>query len=183
MLNDDYRRVAVSTELAKENTSQVAPRAIVHALWYVNDGRWPTDTTMCGQAESLDVTHLPKERIVSCSACLAKLKKERQRRSAEGTMRHQERRREEIEAAVIEHASPDAELVDYMQRRAAELRERGYDGIANDLEIVAGRLAEHESIPHDSSVCQVGVDALTYIGPERRLRPRQINHTTEGDEL
>jgi hypothetical protein len=183
MLNDDYRRVAVSTDLAKENTSQAAPHAIVHALWYVNDGRWPTDTTMCGHVESLDVTHLPKHRIVSCPDCLKALKRERQRRSAEALSRQQERRSDEIEAAVRQARNPDADLVEYMQQRATELRDRGYDGIATDLEIVAGRLADHETIPHDTSVLQARDAALIYTGPERRLRPRHINHTTEGENL
>jgi hypothetical protein len=176
MLNDDYRRVAASTEFEKEDRSQVAPRATVHALWRHADGRWPTDKTMCGKVESLDVVHLSKTRIVSCSECLKALKRERQRRSAEATARQQDRRAEDFAD------NPDADLIERMQSRATSLRAEGYDGIATDLEIVAGRLADHALVPHDSSVLQAHVSVLMYSGTERRCRPRQITGSTD-DEL
>jgi hypothetical protein len=179
MLTDDYRRVAASTEFEKEDRSQVAPRAIVHALWRHADGRWPTDKTMCGKVESLDVVHLPKTRIVSCGECLKALKRERQRRSAEATARQQDHRSEEFE----HHAdNPDADLIERMQARATSLRAEGYEGIATDLEIVAGRLSDHATVPHDSSVLQARVSVLTYDGPDRRCRPRLVTGSTD-DEL
>jgi hypothetical protein len=136
---------------------------------------------MCGKVESLDVVHLPKTRIVSCGECLKALKKERQRRSAEATARRKER--VGLYEETDHHAdNPDADLIERMQARATSLRAEGYDGIATDLEIVAGRLADHALVPHDSSVLQAHVSVLMYSGPERRCRPRQITGSTD-DEL
>lgn len=186
MLTNDYRRVVKRSEYDAEPNCQAAPNSRVHALWTGkgNEGReWPTDTTMCGQVESLDVINVGKTRVVTCGDCLKALKRERQARSAAGLIRSQERRSEAYAEAERQAGNPDADLIERMQQRAVELRDQGFEGIAADLEIVAGRLAEHALVPDDTSVRQACDPALIYHGPERRLRPRQINHTTEGDEL
>lgn len=185
MLTDDYRRVVKNSEYQAEPNCQAAPQSRVHALWIGKTGeglQWPTDTTMCGQVESLDVMNVGKTRVVTCGDCLKALKRERQARSAAGLLRQQERRHTAIQEAADLVDNPDADLIEMMQARAQALREEGYEGIATDLEIVAGRLSEHTMIPHDSSVLQARTSALIYDGPERRCRPRHIIGTTE-DEL
>jgi hypothetical protein len=185
MLTDDYRRVVKSSEYHAEPNCQAAPNSRVHALWAgkTKEGlEWPTDTTMCGEVESLDVINVGKQRVVTCGGCLKALKRERQARSAAGLVRSQERRHAEIEEAANLVNNPDADLIERMQARAASLREEGYEGIATDLEIVAGRLSEHVLVPHDSSVLQARTSALIYDGPERRCRPRLVTPTTD-DEL
>jgi hypothetical protein len=205
MLNDDYRRVAIRDALAQENTSQAAPHALVHALWCGEAGRWPDDKTMCGQVDSLDVTNVGKYRIVSCADCLKALKRERQRRSAEGTIRHQERMREQraevqqaMQDAGYEAAGPDMvyvpnEEIDRivmktLSMRSAALREQGFDDLADDIDIFVGRFSRHyDELPaDDTSMPKDQHDALTQNRPERRLRPRLIHPTPptpEGDEL
>lgn len=183
MLTDDYRRVVKNSEYQAEPNCQAAPNSRVHALWIGRAPKegleWPTDTTMCGQVESLDVINVGKSRVVSCGECLKALKRERQARSTAGVIRSQERRNEEAERHA---ANPDADLIERMQARAASLRDEGYEGIATDLEIVAGRLSDHVLIPHDSSVLQARQSVLMYAGPERRTRPRLITGSTD-DEL
>lgn len=203
MLTDDYRRVVCSLALKRQDSIQGAPQAIVHALWYVNNGRWPTDVTMCGQVESLDVTYLPQNRIVNCADCLKALKKERQFRSREGTSRYQERMREQrdqVETATAGYEGApelgadmvwvpteeiDRLLVNTMRMRAVSLRQEGNDDLAADMEITANRLEEHAQIPDDTSVPEAPPAALSensYTGQERRHRPRMIE-PTPGDEL
>ena len=165
MLTDDYRRVVKNSEYQAEPNCQAAPNSRVHALWLGKVPRegleWPTDTTMCGQVESLDVINVGKSRVVTCGDCLKALKRERQSRSAAGLIRSQERRNEEAER----HAeNPDADLIERMQARAAALRDDGYEGIATDLEIVAGRLSDHALVPHDSSVLQARTSVLRHSG-------------------
>lgn len=180
MLTDDYRRVATA------EGAKMGDRAIIHALWRRAENpvgiNWPTDTTMCGSVDSLDAHNMGKHAFVNCMKCLNALKRERQARSAKAMTSRIERRRAEIEKAERQADHPDADLIERMQARAVTLRDEGYDGIAADLEIVAGRLAEHAQIPHDSSVQQPRDPALTYNGPERRLRPRQINATSPDED-
>jgi hypothetical protein len=186
MLTDDYRRVVKTSEYNAEPNCQAAPNSRVHALWIGREPRegleWRTDVTMCGQVESLDVINVGKSRVVTCGDCLKALKRERQSRSAAGLVRAQERRNEKYVEADRHAANPDADLIERMQARATSLRAEGYEGIATDLEIVAGRLADHATVPHDSSVLQARTSVLMYDGPERRCRPRHITGTTE-DEL
>lgn len=185
MLTDDYRRVVKTSEYRAEPNCQAAPNSRVHALWTGKTGeglQWATDTTMCGQVESLDVMNVGKTRVVTCGDCLKALKRERQARSAAGLIRSQERRHAAIQEAADLVDNPDADLIEMMQARATALREEGYEGIATDLEIVAGRLSEHTMIPHDSSVLQARNAVLMYDGPERRCRPRMVTPSTD-DEL
>jgi hypothetical protein len=185
MLTDDYRRVVKNSEYQAEPNCQAAPNSRVHALWTgrTKEGLvWPTDTTMCGQVESLDVINVGKSRVVTCGECLKALKRERQARSAAGLIRTQERRSAAIEDAERHADNPDADLIERMQARATSLRAEGYEGIATDLEIVAGRLSDHALVPHDSSVLQARTSVLMYSGPERRCRPRHITGSTD-DEL
>lgn len=58
---------------------------MVHALWEKED------KTMCGTHDVLEVESSPAK-VVSCNGCNAMLKKERQRRSAEGMQRGADRR-------------------------------------------------------------------------------------------
>jgi hypothetical protein len=69
------------------------PRISVHALF---NG---ADETLCGMVDALDVEY-PRNvnYVVTCGACNKLLKKERQRRSREGTARYQQRRAEERDA-------------------------------------------------------------------------------------
>lgn len=99
----------------------------------------------------------------------------------------------------------DAELIIAMQMRAQLLRNGGHEQVAADLEIAAGRLAEHAHVPDNTSVpqaddaalsadssCPICADTGRTFGnrctcpvgqkqiAERRLRPRAINPTTPG---
>jgi hypothetical protein len=106
----------------------------------------------------------------------------------------------------------DRLLVSTLSIRAEVLRRTrvGFESLAADMEILAGRIAEHAQIPDNTSVPKSGDDALSADSScpicadtgrafgnrctcpagqaiERRLRPRAINpttdNTTEGDEL
>jgi hypothetical protein len=220
MLNDDYKRVATIAEAAQENTSQAAPQAIVHAQW-LNPVQYQT---MCG-IDTLNLATMSKSRIVNCAACNAALKKERQRRSREGTANYQARmsaQREGIEATMTGYEPAGADmvyvpteeidriLISTLGMRAAALRQEGFESLAADLEITAGRLAEHGQIPDDTSVpksqdatlsanseCPICADTGRAFGNrctcpagqalERRMRPRAIiptiDNTIIGDEL
>lgn len=195
MMNDDYRRVLCT----KEDRGADGNRP-VHALWFVEGGPWPTDKTMCGKFDDLDVTHLAKNRIVNCAECLAALKKERQRRSREGTARHHDRMREQrdqVEQATAGYErapelGPDMAwvpteeidriLVSTMQMRAVSLRQEGNEDLAADLEIAAGRLAQHAQI-EDADPMPAPVNQVRYIGTERRHRPRMVEPTIPDEEL
>lgn len=116
MLNDDYKRVASSAEAAHENSSQAAKSATVHGQW-LNPAYGNTGASMCG-IDTLDLSTLMKHRVVSCAACLAALRKERQRRSREGTANYQARRNSaEIERDALERGQQVL-----MERDAACLR-------------------------------------------------------------
>lgn len=198
MMTDDYKRVTTIAEAAHEHSSQAAQSAIVHAQW-INPIQYQT---MCGM-DTLNLATLSKNRVVSCAACNAALKKERQRRSRDGTARYQERlqaQRDQVEDATagyekapefgpdmvwVPSAEIDRLLVDTLRMRAVSLRIDGFPTLALELETVAQRLAEHEQIPDDTSVQQAPTDALSddkYDGPERRMRPRLID-PTPGEEL
>lgn len=159
----------------------------VHALWKAG----APDVTMCGQVESLDVRHV-QNRSVNCVACQGALKKVRQQRSREGTARHQQRMREqagmreEVEQATAEYPSagndivyvPNEEidrlLIGTLTVRAATLRANGFEALAADLEITAGRLEEHTKRNENDGPAAI-LNEVRYIGPERRMRPRHIN--------
>jgi hypothetical protein len=98
------------------------------------------DATICGKVEALDVTYVkpaaPGHRYaVTCDDCLKALKRERQRRSREGTARAAERR-----AQQVEEAPPLTE------------REAAYKKQRDDL------LAFMQSAPVSSGVCCCGSD-------------------------
>jgi len=60
----NYIKMALRAELAQENTSQVAQRAIVHAY----DGSNP-NATMCGQHYVFQTEEVDQKRVVSCAQC------------------------------------------------------------------------------------------------------------------
>lgn len=224
MLNDDYKRVATIADAAAEHSSQAAPSATVHAQW-LKPAQGKAGQTLCG-IDSLNFATMSRHRIVSCAACQAELKKERQRRSREGTANYQARmsaQREQVESATAgyekaESIGPDVVwvpteeidrlLVNTLKMRAESLRHEGAESLAADLEITAGRLAEHAQIPDNTSVPQASTDALSTHSEceicadtgrafgnrctcpagqalERRVRPRMIEPTipTDNEEL
>jgi hypothetical protein len=61
----DYLKVALRTDLAAEDTSQAAPRAIIHLIGALSR------ETFCGKAAVRDVTHAGSDRVVSCGDCLS----------------------------------------------------------------------------------------------------------------
>lgn len=100
----------------------------IHALWEHED------KTMCGHVQVLDVEGA-EGYSVGCSECQAALKKERQRRSAEGVARGEERRlaahyRAEDERAVSEqeqHAAwiaAQSALISVKEQAGAEVAKR-----------------------------------------------------------
>jgi hypothetical protein len=94
-LSDEYRVVAARADLLAK--PQNPPTGKVHAL--MRDA----DATICGKVEALDVVYLKHDMpghsfIVTCPDCLKALKKERQRRSRDGTARYQQRQAEVREA-------------------------------------------------------------------------------------
>jgi hypothetical protein len=116
MMTDDYKRVTTITEAASENSTQVAPAAIVHAQW-INPTYGSTGQTMCG-IDTLNLATMPKYRIVSCAGCNAALKKERQRRSHEGTANYQTR----VTALLRERAIEQSREAAQIERNAGLLR-------------------------------------------------------------
>lgn len=195
MLRDEYKLVATIADAAREHSSQAAQQAIIHALWKAG---YP-DTTMCGQVEALNIATMAKNRIVNCPGCLAALKKVRQQRSRAGTAQYQERMREQrdqVEEATAGYErapelGPDMAwvpteeidriLVSTMQMRAVSLRQEGNEDLAADLEIAAGRLAQHAQI-EDADPPPAPVNTVRYIGTERRHRPRMVEPTIPDDE-
>jgi thymidine kinase len=61
----DYLKVALRTDLAAEDTSQAASRAIVHLIGPLSSA------TFCGKAGVREVAHAGSDRVVSCPDCLS----------------------------------------------------------------------------------------------------------------
>jgi len=174
-LSDSHRVVAVRDALAAENSSQAAPRALVHALWTLDD-HWPRDRTMCGEVESLDTVEVSKMRVVSCGACRAALKRERQRRSAsELTEQRARPAGDYVETWNNRGYVDDEQLVGMLQRRAVKARDQGFEELAAELEVCAGRLAEHAQLPDDTSVTQRGNADLAVVNDTVKI--------TQGDRV
>lgn len=140
-LSQEYRPVATSHGAA------MGSHAIIHALLGTED------KTMCGSVDALDVVTM-WNRVVNCGNCLVALKRERQRRSAEGTVRYQERMRRERQVA--EH---EADMVRVERQSLAE-------SLADALyEIGYRHKGEHDYDPRGTEEWQAVVDAIT--GEER----------------
>lgn len=131
-LSQEYRPVMQDRET-------VGAHETIHALLGTND------KTMCGTLDSLDVVTTPG-RVVNCSKCLLALKRERQRRSAEGTARYQERMRREAE-----HDADEARVE--RQSLAESLADALY-------EIGYRHKGEHDYDPRGTEEWQAVVDAI-----------------------
>lgn len=83
---------------------------------------------------------------------------------------------------LVPHSEIDRILVYTLKMRAESIREEGDNVLADDMDILAGRLAEHAQIPDDTIVAKPVTNTLTHIGPERRLRPRLVHPTPPSDD-
>ena len=121
-LSQEYRAVAQWNDGASDK------HLTIHAVLGV------ADKTMCGNVDVLDVVSM-QNRIVNCADCLRALKRERQRRSAEGTARYQERMRQEsaeraqesMREAAWEADAERAERQSLAETLADALYNKGYE--------------------------------------------------------
>ena len=97
-LSDEYRVAVARADLLAPTTPN--PTGKVHAVMQ------HADTTICGKIDALDVVYVKPlapghSYVVTCGECLAALKRERQRRSREGTARAAERRAQQVEDEAV----------------------------------------------------------------------------------
>lgn len=81
----NFLKVALREAMRAEDTSQVAPRAIVHlvkppqiaVIEGVMTGRIPMKS-LCGEVEMMDMERVASDRVVSCAACISAARKIRE---------------------------------------------------------------------------------------------------------
>lgn len=199
-MNITYKNVASKACVSREDATQVAQQAIIHVA------RVGAQTTLCGTLKAADAVDVSRKRVISCMTCRTRLNLEVQARVSAQQAGYEHVGNDTVMVPVEEI---DRLLVKTLSMRAAWLRCEGFDSLAADLEIAAGRLAEHTPISDNTSVPQAPGDALSADSecpicadtgraygnyctckagqaqrPERRLRPRAITPTTtEGDDL
>lgn len=108
-MRGEYKLVAAIGEAAREHAGNGA--ATIHALWKTGG----PNTTVCGQVEALNLATMSKGRTVTCSACLAALEIERQRRGRAGRATMQAKH-DDTKKLAAEYKKQRDELLEFMQR-------------------------------------------------------------------